>query len=76
MIIEGDRRLKVLQWVSDVEFGSHHSEFKRRRHPDSGNWLLVNEKFGDWKVSSSTQIFWLRGDGEKTSNADLIHLIN
>ncbi|KAI5839408.1 hypothetical protein DFP73DRAFT_634605 [Morchella snyderi] len=62
MWITGKRRLDILQWISDVPFGDHHTFNSQRRQEDTGHWLLENKSFLEWRNSSDSSILWMRGD--------------
>lgn len=62
----GDKRLKILEWLSTVKFMDHHAFSSGRRQKRTGEWLLQNRKFQGWSTSKDSSILWLRGDGECT----------
>lgn len=57
----GERYLKILTWLSEMPFASHHAYFNKHRRHDTGGWLLEHQKYGEWKMSDESSIFWLRG---------------
>lgn len=66
-IATGDKKLKVLNWLSDMKFMDHHAFSRQRRQENTGLWLEENEVYKEWKNSKSSSLLWLRGDGEFAS---------
>ncbi|KAI5839142.1 ankyrin repeat-containing domain protein [Morchella snyderi] len=60
--MESDKKLKVLNWLSDIKFMDHHSFSRERRQENTGLWLEENEVYKEWKNSESSSLLWLRGD--------------
>lgn len=65
----GFKRSKILLWLSNIPFQDHHTFSRKRRHKDTGHWLLENKKFWTWRNSSSSSMLWLRGDGRHRNSA-------
>ncbi|KAK6337160.1 hypothetical protein TWF718_009944 [Orbilia javanica] len=40
--------LKILEWLTPVDYGPQHSDFAARRQPGSGQWLLDSAKYQAW----------------------------
>ncbi|RPB08085.1 hypothetical protein P167DRAFT_578659 [Morchella conica CCBAS932] len=59
--VESERYLKILIWFSQMPFASHHAYFSKHRRHATGDWLLEHQKYGKWKMSDESSIFWLRG---------------
>ncbi|KAF4635686.1 hypothetical protein G7Y89_g2417 [Cudoniella acicularis] len=58
----GDReRLEILDWTSNVFYGTHHETVKNKRTLDTCEWLLSHSRFQEWQEPSLSIIFWLRG---------------
>ncbi|RPB13463.1 hypothetical protein P167DRAFT_605061 [Morchella conica CCBAS932] len=60
--VQGRKRLEILQWLSDVPFRDHHTFNSQRRQEDTGQWLLKNKSFLEWRNSNQSSILWMRGD--------------
>ncbi|VUC22857.1 unnamed protein product [Clonostachys rosea] len=59
--LNGERRAKVLCWISGEPFEQHHNEEKKEVLKGTGNWLLHEPTFARWKRQRSSSIFWLHG---------------
>ena len=57
-----EKRGKILQWLSTIEYVKHHENNKEGLLEDTGNWLLTGGKFDDWQKSTASSFLWLRGD--------------
>ncbi|RPB06513.1 hypothetical protein P167DRAFT_116312 [Morchella conica CCBAS932] len=62
--VRNDRRLKILTWLSEVEYESHHLLSVQRRLHGTGYWLQENGHFIRWRESETNPILWLRADGK------------
>jgi hypothetical protein len=61
------RRLEILNWVSAILYGDHHSSAKEGLLEGTGEWLLQKEEFRNWKASQQSTILWLHGIRESAS---------
>lgn len=59
--LEAEHRLRILQWLSLVQYKSHHRMKAKELIPGSGNWFLKRPEFVEWLGSSSSSILWLHG---------------
>ena len=59
--VEESKRLQLLRWLSPVQFSSHHARHSEIRVPGSGQWLLDNKQYLNWRNSSSSSVFLLHG---------------
>jgi hypothetical protein len=59
--LEKEKRLAILRWLSKIPYAKHHRNINRDILPDSGEWLLREESYKYWKVSSTSSILWLHG---------------
>jgi len=48
-----------MRWLSDVEYRGDHEGNSCNILKNSGEWMLREEKFDDWKDKG--KILWLRG---------------
>ncbi|KAB8215101.1 ankyrin repeat-containing domain protein, partial [Aspergillus novoparasiticus] len=55
-------RIELLEWISPIPFGQHHDEFKEKRTPGTGEWLVGHREFDNWEANDSAGIFWLQGE--------------
>lgn len=56
-----NQQLELLEWFSDVLFGSHHGEIQRLRVDGTCEWLLKHPRFRKWHNSPSSSILFLEG---------------
>ncbi|RYP07284.1 hypothetical protein DL764_002599 [Monosporascus ibericus] len=56
-----DERLKILEWISPIPYGKHHSTVKKARTSGTCEWLLQHERFREWEDTTSSVILWLQG---------------
>jgi ankyrin repeat protein len=59
--IDEAERMDMLEWISSVPFGRNHQNIKGQRTPDTGQWLMQDEKFQAWEKESSSGLFWIQG---------------
>lgn len=59
--LKEDERLKIFNWLSTVEYRSHHRSKVKTLLPGSGRWLLRKQEFREWMSRSSSSILWLHG---------------
>src|SRR5882762_6047914 len=46
--LNNDEDIKVLDWLTPVNYGSQQSDFINRRQPGTGQWLLESKEFQTW----------------------------
>jgi hypothetical protein len=49
--------LKVLNWLTSVDYGAQHSDFLKRRQPGTGQWFLGSAEYQTWLSSSKQTLF-------------------
>ncbi|KAH8650278.1 hypothetical protein BGZ60DRAFT_335142, partial [Tricladium varicosporioides] len=49
--------IKVLDWLTPVNYGPQQSDFINRRQPGTGQWLLESEEFQRWLNSDQQTLF-------------------
>ncbi|KIM28668.1 hypothetical protein M408DRAFT_8505 [Serendipita vermifera MAFF 305830] len=52
-------RAEFMKWISDIDYRMDNETNYRDILENSGNWLLTDAAFREWKTSGT--IFWLRG---------------
>lgn len=57
----GQRREKILRWVSDEQYKRHHDKENKEVLKGTGEWLLQHPTFLQWKDESASSILWLHG---------------
>ncbi|KAF3291522.1 hypothetical protein TWF970_000736 [Orbilia oligospora] len=58
--LDRDEDLKVLDWLTPIDYGPQHSDFLSRRQPGSGQWVLDSTEYQTW-VNASKQILFCPG---------------
>lgn len=59
----GEKRTKISEWISKVDYYSHHREMTARVLSETGQWFLGRREFKDWIGSDQSSLLWLRGNG-------------
>lgn len=62
---EDDERQEVLEWLarlSGINFDEDHDRIFKRRHQDTGNWLVESEKFREWIDGMESCFLWCHGN--------------
>lgn len=59
--LQTTERLKILRWISRVEYQAHHDSVKKQRLEGTGQWLIAKSEFQSWQKSSESSILWLHG---------------
>ena len=62
-VLNEAKKLKIRDWISVVPVMDHHRSVVGEVMPDSGQWLLRNAKFLEWRSQSSSSVLWLHGMG-------------
>ncbi|KAJ5657785.1 uncharacterized protein N7484_001434 [Penicillium longicatenatum] len=60
--VDQQERIRLLEWISPIQFGAHHDEFNEKRTPETGEWLVEHDDFTTWREKDSSVLFWLQGD--------------
>jgi Cdc6-like AAA superfamily ATPase len=47
-MVDGDEGLKILNWLTPIDYGSQQSDFIKRRYAGTGAWLLYTKEFNTW----------------------------
>ena len=70
-MIESKERLRILKWLSPLDFGPTMSDMLDRRQEGTGVWLLKSQLFTDW-LKGDVRIIWCPGMREHTYSAHII----
>ncbi len=54
-------RTELLQWISKLDFTSKQTDILSRRSPNTGTWLLKDEKFQQWLGGERHSCLWCPG---------------
>jgi len=55
-----DEKKCILKWVSELDFWVNQDDTLRRRHKDTGNWIINAPVFREW-ISSCGRTIWCPG---------------
>lgn len=56
-----DELLRILDWISPVQYSGHHNSVVEKRKAGTCEWLLRHPKFKAWESSSGCALLWLKG---------------
>jgi hypothetical protein len=56
-MMEGGEDIKILNWLTPIDYGLQQSDFIKRRHEETGAWLLHANKFNTWLNQRSRTLF-------------------
>ena len=68
--LKEEQRERILNWISTVDYRSHHLDIHNRLLQGTTEWLFEKPEFVQWMHSPVSSLLWLRGDGKLNS----IHL--
>jgi Cdc6-like AAA superfamily ATPase len=57
LILKKEEDLKVLNWLTPIDFGPQHSDYLRRRQPGTGQWLLDCDIYQRWVDKPGQKLF-------------------
>ena len=57
---------RLVQWLGVPDPSTNYREALKKRHPETGLWLVNGSRFNDWK-SSQSSLMWLHGNGRYES---------
>lgn len=57
-----EERLKILSWLSNVQYKKHHQSVSKGLLEGTGSWLLGKPQFVEWRNSSVSSVLWLHGN--------------
>jgi hypothetical protein len=52
-----DKDMKVLDWLTLVDYGPQQTDYIRRRQPGTGQWLLDSPEFQTWLNTENQTLF-------------------
>ncbi|KAJ7688186.1 ankyrin repeat-containing domain protein [Mycena rosella] len=58
--IDAEKRRAILDWISPLNFLQRQADIFSTLQPGTGEWLLAEAQFQDWK-SGAEQVLWCRG---------------
>ncbi|KAF3770865.1 hypothetical protein M406DRAFT_215991, partial [Cryphonectria parasitica EP155] len=60
--MDAREEMSILDWISSVQYGSHHDLIHDSRMADTCGWLLRHPNFQAWETSSGCTLLWLKGN--------------
>lgn len=58
---EKEERLRILLWLSNIQYKKHHQSLSKGSLEGTGSWLLEKPQFVEWRNSSVSSVLWLHG---------------
>lgn len=58
-------RQKLLEWLaklSGINYDEDHDRIFKRRHQDTGSWLVDSPEFGNWYDGKESCLLWCYGN--------------
>ncbi|OQD98394.1 hypothetical protein PENSOL_c009G01438 [Penicillium solitum] len=52
---------ELLEWISPIQYGKHHTISAESRTHGTCEWLLQDEEFSEWRDYQSSAVLWLQG---------------
>ncbi|KAH7119554.1 hypothetical protein B0J11DRAFT_582082 [Dendryphion nanum] len=59
--LQASKRAEIVRWLSPEPYMQHHKQTKRDILAGTGQWLLSDPIFKQWKDDSASSILWLHG---------------
>lgn len=53
--------MKILEWLSKIEYIKHHRNALDGILKDTGGWLVNRQEFRQWQSCNVSSILWLHG---------------
>ena len=57
LALDNTEDLKILDWLTQVNYGPQHSDYFNRRQPGTGQWLLETNEFRQWVGGRKQTLF-------------------
>ena len=58
---EVERRRNILKWLSTDDFEETHDRHFKKRFENTGQWLLDDPRFRDWRDGTQSSLLWCYG---------------
>lgn len=59
--IHDGEELEILDWITKIQYSSHHDTVSEKRMADTCDWLLHHPSFREWETSGESTLMWLWG---------------
>lgn len=54
-------RARILSWLSPIPYSQHHKRVYGEVLEGTGEWLLEDDQYADWRDSNPSAMLWLHG---------------
>jgi hypothetical protein len=55
--LDKNENIKILDWLTPVDYGPQQTDYIRRRQPGTGQWLLDSPEFHAWIEADKQTLF-------------------
>ena len=59
--LKSTERMEVLKWMSSLPYTAYHNQNKKDVLEGTGQWLLSDPVFREWKNDSASSLLWVHG---------------
>ena len=56
-----EMRRKILKWLSPDDFEETHERYFKKRFGNTGQWLLDDPRFRNWRDKAHSSLLWCHG---------------
>jgi hypothetical protein len=56
-----EKREKILEWISSVDFSSRHEAVSKERVENSGTWFLQSDAYQNWLNGAASNVLCCQG---------------
>ena len=54
-------RKEILNWLSSDDFEETHERHSKKRFENTGQWLLDDPRFREWRNKAQSSLLWCYG---------------
>ena len=54
-------RRKILEWLASDDYGETHESHFKKRFGNTGQWLLDDPRFKNWRDEAHSSLLWCYG---------------
>ena len=58
---ENEKHRKILMWLSSDDFEEVHERHFKKRFKNTGQWLLEDHRFINWRDGAQSSLLWCYG---------------
>lgn len=56
-----EKRERILEWISSVDFSSRHEAVSKERVKNSGTWFLQSDAYQNWLNDAASNVLCCQG---------------